>query len=110
MIVHFNSLSAEAIEGGEDGPLALIRSLLSSKRKGPGEEGAPRNHPEVSSQKVADFKCRLPYDSYVNNRAPFWPFLGEGFWGNIRRPILLPAPCFTVNLPSLIESFSTLGH
>ena len=21
----------------------------------------------------------------------FWPFSGEGFWGNIRRPLLLPA-------------------
>ena len=38
----------------------------------------------------ADF----PYDSYGKNRAPFLPFLGEGFWGNIRRPLLLPAPLF----------------
>ena len=36
---------------------------------------------------MADFECRFPYD-----RAPFWPFLGERFWGNIRRPLLLPAP------------------
>ena len=29
--------------------------------KGPGEKGAPRNHPEILSQKVADFECRFPY-------------------------------------------------
>ena len=52
--------------------------LLSSKQKGPGEEGAPRNHPEISSQKVANFECRFPYDSY----------------GKSRRPLLLPAPLF----------------
>ena len=64
---------------------------ISSKPKGPGEKGAPRNHPEISSQKLADFECRVPYDSYGKNRAPFWPFLGEGLWGNIRRPLLLLA-------------------
>ena len=66
--------------------------LLSSKTKGPGEKGAPRNHPEISAQKLADFECRFPYGSYGRDRAPFWPLLGEGFWGNIRRPLLLPAP------------------
>ena len=51
-----------------------------SKTMGPGEKGAPRNHPEISSQKMADFECRFPYNSYGRDRAPFWPFLGEGFW------------------------------
>ena len=41
------------------------------------------NHPEISSQKVADFERGRPYDSYGKNRASFWPFLGEGFWGNM---------------------------
>ena len=59
-----------------------------------GREGTPGNHPENSSQKVADFECRFPYDSYGKSRAPLWPFLGEGFWGSIRRPLLLPAPLF----------------
>ena len=36
---------------------------VSSKTKGPGEKGAPRNHPEISSQKLADFECRFPYAS-----------------------------------------------
>ena len=53
-----------------------LRSL-SSKTKGPGEEWGPRNHPEVSSQKVADFQCRCPYDSYGKNRALFWPLFGR---------------------------------
>ena len=40
------------------------RPLISSKTKGPGEKRETRNHPEILSQKVADFECRLPYDSY----------------------------------------------
>ena len=43
--------------------------LLSSKTKGPGEKGAPRNHPEMLSQKLADFECRCSYDSYGSDRA-----------------------------------------
>ena len=50
--------------------------FIGSKTKGPGEKGAPRNHPEISSQKLADFECRFPYDSYGRDGAPFWPFLG----------------------------------
>ena len=38
--------------------------IFSSKPKRPGEKGVPRNHPEISSQKLADFQCRFPYDSY----------------------------------------------
>ena len=55
-----------------------------------GRERNPRNHPEISSQKVAE--CRFPYDFYGRDRAPFSPLLGEGFWGNFRRPLVLPAP------------------
>ena len=56
-------------------PLTLMSDpLISSKTKGPGEQGAPRNHPEISSQKVADFKCWFPM-------TPMETFLGEGFWG-----------------------------
>ena len=40
---------------------------------------------EISSQKLADFECRFPYDSYGRGRAPFWPFLGEGFSGACSR-------------------------
>ena len=64
------------------------------KREGPGEKGTPRNHPEISSQKLADFECRFPYDSYGRDRATFCPFLGEGFWGNIRQALVLLAPLF----------------
>ena len=49
--------------------------FFSSETKGPGERGALRNHPEISSQKLADFECRFPYDSHGRDRAPFWPFL-----------------------------------
>ena len=75
-------------------PAKTSRPCFSSKTKGPGEQGAPRNHPEISSQKVADCECRFLYDSHGKNRAPLWPFLGEGLWGNIRRPLLLKAPWF----------------
>ena len=67
------------------------RTYISSKPEAPGKEGAPRNHPEISSQKVANFECRFPYDCYGRDTAPFWPFLGAGFWGNIQRPLVLPA-------------------
>ena len=42
----------------------FFSSCVSSEIKGQGEEAAPRNHPEISSQKVADFEYRFPYDSY----------------------------------------------
>ena len=58
------------------------------------EEGDPRSHPEIWSQKVADFECRFPYDSNGKNRAPFWPFLGEGLGPTFSRPL-----CFTADLP-----------
>ena len=76
----------------EDGFRKPARCFFCSKTKGPGEKGAPRNHPEISSQKLADFERRFPYDSYGRDRAPFGPLLGEGFWGNIRRPLVLPVP------------------
>ena len=51
------------------------------------QRGRERKGPsEISSQKLADFECRFPYDSYGRARAPLWPFLGAGFWGNIRQP------------------------
>ena len=44
------------------------------------------------NRKSQDFESRFPFDSYVRDRAPFWPFLGEGFRGNIRRPHCSPGP------------------
>ena len=68
------------------------RQLVSSKAKGPREKGVPRNHHrEISSRKN---ECRFLYDSCGRDRSPFWPFLGEGVWGNIRRPLVLPVPLF----------------
>ena len=64
-------------------------SPVSSKNEG---DRAPRNHPEISRQKLADFECRFPHTSYGRDRAPSWPFLGERFWGNILRPLVLPGP------------------
>ena len=60
------------------------------KQRGRERKGPPRNHPEISSQKVADFECRFPYDSYGKNSAP----LSTLCWGNIQQPLLLPAPLF----------------
>ena len=45
------------------------------------KEGAPRNHPEISSQNLADFERRCPYDSYGKIRAPFWPLFGRRMLG-----------------------------
>ena len=44
------------------------------------QRGPQKSPPEISSQKLADFECRFPYDFYGRDRAPFWPFLEEGFW------------------------------
>ena len=46
--------------------------------KGPGEKGAPRKNPEIMSEKVANFECRFPYDSYGRDRAPFCQQLTYG--------------------------------
>ena len=68
---------------GQEGPaIQIIGGVLptnwrcfSSKPKGPGEKGAPRNRPEISSQVLVDFECRFPYDSYMerteNHFGPF---------------------------------------
>ena len=40
---------------------------------------------------------QIPYDSFGGDRAPCWLFLGEGFWGNIQRPLVLPALCFAAD-------------
>ena len=64
---------------------------------------------EKGFQKLADFECRFPYDSYGRDRAPFWPFLGEGFRGNIQQPLVLPAPLFYC-WKSLARLVSILVH
>ena len=66
--------------------------IISSKKKGPGKKGAPRNHPEISSQKLADFECRFPYDSYGRTEHHFGPFLGEGLWGQYPAAPCSPGP------------------
>ena len=71
--------------------VSLHPPIFNSKPKGRGEKGPPKSSSEISSQKLADFECRFPYDSY--GRAQHH-FSGEGFWGNILRPLVLPAPLF----------------
>ena len=68
-------------------------AILSNETKGPGER----------PPKIAQ-KCRLrnwpisradfPMTPMEGTEHHFGPFLGEGFWGNIRRPLVLPAPLF----------------
>ena len=70
---------------------AAVVLLSAVKQRGRERKGAPRNHQEISSQKLADFECRFPDDSYGRDRAPFWPFLGEGFW---RQYPGAPSPLF----------------
>ena len=83
--------------------------VSAAKQRGWERKGPPRNHPEISSQKVADFECRFSYDSCGQNRAPFRPVSKKEFWGIIRRPLLLPAPLFycwlcTTNLIHLLRA------
>ena len=53
---------------------------------GPGEKGAPGNHPEISSQKLADFECMEGAEHH------FGPFEEKDFGGNIWRPPCSPGP------------------
>ena len=61
------------------------------------QRGRERKGPPETIQKFrlkkwpissADFPSRLLWKEQHH----FGPFLGEGFWGNIRRPLLLPSP------------------
>ena len=71
---------------------------VSSKAKGPGEKGAPGDHPETSSQKLANFECRFPYDSYGRDRAPFCPFQEKDFWAISGGPLFSWPLCSTADL------------
>ena len=76
-----------------------LRGYSAISQRGRERTGPPeiinRNFVSESGQ----FRVRISLaDSYGKNRAPFWPFLGEGFGGNIRRPLLLPALSFTSDL------------
>ena len=69
---------------------------ISCRTKGPGEEGAPRKHPEISSQNVVDFECRFPYGPVIpmerteHHFGSFW----EKDFGAIFGGPPLPAPLF----------------
>ena len=83
-------------------------------RKGAGRERCPQKScRNFVSEIGADFECRFQYDSYGRDRAPFWPFLGEGFQSNILRPLVLPAPLlycqFGNHLYRMLEFASVLG-
>ena len=72
--------------------LLRARKFISSKPKGPGEREAPEIINRNFVSETGRFECRFPHDSYGRDRAPFRPFSGEGFWGNIWRLLVLPAP------------------
>ena len=61
---------------------------ISSKTKGPG------NHPEISSQKLANFECRFPYDSYGRDRSHFGPFQEKDFGATSGGPLFSRPLCF----------------
>ena len=68
----------DPLSGLIDNPLSFCRSVcyyspqISSKTRGPGEKGVPRNHPGLLSQKLADFECRFPYESYGISGGPLF--------------------------------------
>ena len=79
-------------------------ACFSSATKGPGEEGAPRNHPEISFRKWPISSADLPMTPMERTDHHFGPFLGRRIWGNIRRPLLLPAPLFYQSPQDLLQS------
>ena len=77
-------------------------------KKEPGERGAPRDHPEISSQKLVDLECRFLYDSYGRDRAPFWPFLGERILVKDLAAPGSPGP-FVLLLLTLVATIRVIG-
>ena len=86
---------------GQENPPGTLRTLrperpdgrISSKTEGPGEKGAPRDHPEISSQKLADFECRFPMTPMEETEHHFCPpFLGEGCLGQCPAAPCSPGP------------------
>ena len=59
---------------GKEGQGREFVGTFSSKTKGPGEKGAPRNHPEISSQKLADSSADFPMTSMEETEHHFGPF------------------------------------
>ena len=56
------------------------------------KEGAPRNHPKIPSQKVADFECRFPCDPMERTEHHFGHFWEKILGAISGGPILLPYP------------------
>ena len=70
---------------------------VSSKTKGPGKEGAPRNHPEISSRKVADIECRFPGKTHMERTEHhFGPFWEKDFGAISGGPFFFQPLCFLV--------------
>ena len=68
--------------------------ISAGKRSGRERKGPPEIIQKFRLRKrpisSADFPV-TPLERAEHHVGPFW---GEGFWGNIRRPLLLPAPLF----------------
>ena len=56
------------------------------------EKASPPNHPEISSQKVADFECIFPYDPYGRNRAAILTLFGRRVLGQYPAAPSSPGP------------------
>ena len=65
-------------------PVQEILSKSAVKQRGWERKGPPRNHPEISSRKVAGFECRFPYDLFK--------FSAYTRWINLRILNLLKLP------------------
>ena len=88
--IHFHCMVSR-LSFGEQKTNEIAVNQRGRERKGPGEKGAPRNHPEISSQKLADFERRFPYDSYGRDRQKDFggisggPFLSRPLWFTAER-------------------------
>ena len=60
-------------KSGSSGSCRLFLHFLGSAvtQRGRERKGGPRNHPEISSQKLANFECRFPEDPCGRDRASF---------------------------------------
>ena len=79
---------------------------FSSKTKGPGEEGAARNHPEISSHKKLISSADFPMTPMERTEHHFGPFCQKDFGAISGGPLFSQPLCFTAEESSRTISAS----
>ena len=85
-------------------PSMAFAEVSAARQKGPREKGAPRNHPETSSQKLADFGCRFPYDCYGRDRGTILALFRRRILGQYPAAPCSPGPfCLLLKVLPVVQ-------